>query len=229
MVMRIFASLVWRAQTSHYRRYSNLIFCHELFVFGNGSGLRPTMFFIFGATGFIGQALQTALTARREPYVGFGSTVCVESDGTTVTQRAVSYGVERERLLRGLPVPNAIVFAAGTAMTNTEAGALQKSHFDSLVAAFRGIPMTRWKDLRFVYTSSSIVYERPSYLRPLLESDPVTPSSAYAEVKLRCENFVKTSIAAAGAQATTARLFNVSGFGHRVGIVAEIAQQAIEI
>jgi nucleoside-diphosphate-sugar epimerase len=60
-------------------------------------------------------------------------------------------------------------------------------------------------------------------------SDPVGPHSTYAEVKLRCESFLADSIAPAGARPVAARLFNVSGFGQRAGIVVEIAQQAIEL
>jgi nucleoside-diphosphate-sugar epimerase len=57
----------------------------------------------------------------------------------------------------------------------------------------------------------------------------LAPDSAYAEIKLRCENFVRETIASAGARPVVARLFNISGLGQRAGIVAEIAQQAIEI
>jgi nucleoside-diphosphate-sugar epimerase len=187
------------------------------------------MLLIFGATGFIGRALQASLRADRMPYVGFGRTAVVRSDGITFADETVSEPAERAALLSGLPKPDAIVFAAGTAVTGTDAGALETSHFASLVEAFAAMPPGWLKGLPFVYASSSIVYETPPFPRRLSATDAVAPSSAYAAIKLRCERFVVENFAAAGARAAIARLFNVSGFGHRVGIVAEIAGQAVDI
>jgi nucleoside-diphosphate-sugar epimerase len=187
------------------------------------------MYLIFGATGFIGRALQSALVERRVPFFGFGSKVCVRGDGTAVAQLDNDASENRAALLQELPPPQAIVFAAGTAMTGTDAGVLQASHFGSLQEAFADIPPRWWKDLPFIYTSSCTVYERSPRPLPLLASDPVAPNSAYAEVKLRCERFVSETLASFGARIAVARLFNVSGFGQRGGIVSEIAQQAVEI
>jgi nucleoside-diphosphate-sugar epimerase len=187
------------------------------------------MYLIFGATGFIGRALQSALVARRVPFFGFGSKVCVRSDGTAVAQLD-HYAIEnRAALLQELSPPQAIIFAAGTAMTGTDAGVLQASHFGSLLKAVDDLPASWWKDLPFIYTSSCTVYERSFWRRPLLASDPVAPNSAYAEVKLRCERFVSETIASFGARIAVARLFHISGFGQRAGIVSDIAQQAVEI
>jgi nucleoside-diphosphate-sugar epimerase len=187
------------------------------------------MYLIFGATGFIGSALQSVLVARRTPFLGFGSKVCVCSDGTAVAQLD-HYAIEnRAAVLQELSPPQAIIFAAGTAMTGTDAGVLQASHFGSLLKAVDVLPASWWKDLPFIYTSSCTVYERSLWPRPLLVSDPVAPNSAYAEVKLRCERFVSEKIASFGARIAVARLFNISGFGQRAGIVSEIAQQAVEI
>ena len=187
------------------------------------------MYLIFGVTGFIGRALQSALLARHRPFLGFGSTACVQSDGTAVTELSDCGTAARAGLLRDSAPPNAVIFAAGTAKTGTEPDLLEASHFGSLIEAVDNLPKTWWKDLPFVYTSSCTVYERSLSRRPLLETDPVAPNSAYAAVKLRCERFVGETLAALGARPGVARLFNVSGFGQRAGIVAEIAQQAVDI
>jgi len=187
------------------------------------------MFIVFGATGFIGRAVQGALRARRAPYFGLGSTTCIRSDGAALSHLDVSSLAERALLLRGLPAPDAVIFAAGTAVTGTEAGVLRASHLGSLNVAFQIMPRDWWNGMPFVYASSCIVYQVPSPPRPLVEFDPVAPDSAYAEVKLRCESFLAESIAGAGGRPVAARLFNVSGRGQRAGIVQEIAQQAIEV
>jgi nucleoside-diphosphate-sugar epimerase len=187
------------------------------------------MFIVFGATGFIGSAVQAALRARRAPYFGLGSTTCVRSDGAALSHLEVSSRAERALLLRGLPAPDAVIFAAGTAVTSTEADVLRASHLGSLNAAFQITPRDWWDGMPFVYTSSCTVYQRLSPPRPLVELDPIAPHSAYAEVKLLCEEFLAESIAGVGARPVAARLFNVSGRGQRAGIVHEIAQQAIEI
>jgi nucleoside-diphosphate-sugar epimerase len=187
------------------------------------------MLIIFGATGFIGRAVQGALRARRTPYFGLGSTTCIRSDGGALSYRDVSSLAECASVLQGLRPPDAVVFAAGTAVTSTEAEILRASHLGSLNAAFQIIPRVWWDGMPFVYTSSCTVYQRLSPPRPLVEYDPVAPHSAYAEVKLLCEKFLAESIAGVGGRPVAARLFNVSGRGQRAGIVHEIAQQAIEI
>ena len=187
------------------------------------------MFIIFGATGFIGRAVQAALRARGTPYFGLGSATCVRSDAAALSHMDVASLSECGALLRGLPVPDAVVFAAGTAVTSTNAEILRASHLGSLDAAFHIVPRVWWERMPFVYTSSCTVYRRLSPPRPLVESDPVASHSAYAEVKLLCERFLAESIAAVGGRSVVARLFNVSGRGQRAGIVHEIAQQAIEI
>jgi nucleoside-diphosphate-sugar epimerase len=187
------------------------------------------MFIVFGATGFIGRAVQAALRVRGTPYFGVGSKTCLRSDGATLSQLDVSGFAECAALLQGLPTPDAVVFAAGTAVTSTKAEILRASHLGSLDAAFHIIPRVWWERMPFVYTSSCTVYQRLSPPRPLVESDPVAFHSAYAEVKLLCESFLAESIAAVGGRSVVARLFNVSGRGQRAGIVHEIAQQAIEI
>jgi nucleoside-diphosphate-sugar epimerase len=98
------------------------------------------MFIVFGATGFIGRAVQSALRARGADYVGFGSAACVRSNGAAVSELDLPAAAERAALLRGLPQPEAIVFAAGTAITSTQAGILRTSHVDSLRQAFEIIP-----------------------------------------------------------------------------------------
>jgi nucleoside-diphosphate-sugar epimerase len=187
------------------------------------------MFVIFGATGFIGRALQSALLRRGVKFVGFGSKACVRGDGAAVSPISAVTLEERKPLLQCLPRPNAIIFAAGTAVTGTDPAVLQKSHLDSLIEAFGIVPEAWWDGLPFVYASSAIVYDRPEAAGRILETDRVAPHSHYAAIKLRCESFVADAVASAGARTTLARLFNVSGFGQREGIVAEIAQQAIEI
>ena len=187
------------------------------------------MLIVFGATGFIGRALQVALRARGAPYFGVGTTTCVWNDGDASLHREVSSLGERASILQELPTPGAVVFAAGTAVTSTRAEVLRASHLGSLAAAFQIIPRVWWDGMPFVYTSSCTVYQRLSPPRPLVESDPVAAHSAYAEVKLLCEEFLRKSMAGVGGCAVVARLFNVSGRGQRAGIVHEIAQQAIEI
>jgi nucleoside-diphosphate-sugar epimerase len=187
------------------------------------------MFIVFGATGFIGRAVQAALRARRTPYFGLGSTTCIRSDGGTLSYLDVSSRAECAAVLQELSTPDAVVFAAGTAVTSTEAEILRASHLGSLIVAFQIIPRAWWGGMPFVYTSSCTVYQRLSPPRPLIEYDPVAPHSAYAEVKLLCEKFLAESIAGIGGRPVAARLFNVSGRGQRAGIVHEIAQQAIEI
>lgn len=187
------------------------------------------MFVLFGATGFIGRALQSILIARRTPYIGFGSETCIRSDGATASRTAVSTAADRAKIMRRSPAPAAVIFAAGTAVTGTAHEVLEKSHLGSLRDAFESIPTSWRNELLFVYTSSSVVYERSTALQPLLETASVVASTPYATVKLQCEGFVRETIAATGVRTVVARLFNVSGFGHRVGIVAETGQQAIEI
>ncbi len=187
------------------------------------------MFIVFGATGFIGCAVQAALRARRTPYFGLGSATCIRSDGAALSHLDVASLAECGSLLRGLPTPDAVVFAAGSAVTSTDAEVLRASHLGSLKVAFQIMPRAWWDGMPFVYTSSCTVYQRLSTPRPLVEFDPVAPHSAYAEVKLLCESFLAESIAGIGGRPVAARLFNVSGRGQRAGIVHEVAQQAIEI
>jgi nucleoside-diphosphate-sugar epimerase len=153
----------------------------------------------------------------------------VRSEGGALSHLDVASFRDCASFLQALPAPDAVVFAAGTAVTSTKAEILRASHLGSLEVAFQIIPRAWWEKTPFVYTSSCTVYQRLSPPRPLVESDPVASQSAYAQIKLLCEKFLAESIAEVGGRSVAARLFNVSGRGQRAGIVHEIAQQAIEI
>jgi nucleoside-diphosphate-sugar epimerase len=192
--------------------------------------MQPQSFIVFGVTGFIGRAIQTALERRGAGYVGFGSNACIHR--TTANRKESTEArtpADRAAELARVPPPTAVIFAAGAALATSDPETLRKSHLGSLRAAFEALP-PKWHDgLRFVYASSGLVYGRHGFVRPLTESDPAAPNSIYGEIKLRCEELLAELAARSGARAVAARLFNVTGSGQADGIVADIARQAVDI
>lgn len=189
-------------------------------------------FILFGATGFVGRAIQAALVARAIPYIGFGSNTLVrkETEQAAVTRPCTLS--DRTELLKHMSSPKAIIFAAGPALVTSDHEALRRAHLDSLRAALETLPQERLHDLHdlpFIYTSSGLVYGRRSSIRALKETDPVMPNSIYGEIKLRCEEFLTDWRARTGVRAVAARLFNLSGIGQKNGIVVDVVRQAVEI
>lgn len=126
------------------------------------------MLIIYGASGFIGRALQAALTARRVPYVGFGRFTCIISkDGTSPEIADAKSPADRASLLKTFSAPKAVIFAAGAAVATTDPEILRASHLDSLREAFESLPQRWWDGLPFVYASSGLVYGRRVSPRPI--------------------------------------------------------------
>jgi nucleoside-diphosphate-sugar epimerase len=185
---------------------------------------------IYGATGFIGRAVQAAISKIGDSFIGFGSRSCVVSDGVgrgkEVEARSLA---DRASILRGIPPPKAVIFAAGPALATTSPDLLRTLHLGSLRDAFEILPEKWWNGLSFVYTSSGLVYGRRASAQPIMESEPAAPNSVYGEIKLECEQMLAELAAQTGIRRVAARLFNVSGTGHANGIIVDIARQATEI
>jgi UDP-glucose 4-epimerase len=136
---------------------------------------------------------------------------------------------DRASLLKKFSAPRAAIFAAGAAVTSTDPDVLRASHLDSLRDAFEALPQ-QWTDgLIFVFASSGLVYGRRASPRPIRESEPATPNSAYGEITLRCEELLSKVAADTGARSVAVRLFNVAGPGNANGIVVDVARQAADI
>jgi nucleoside-diphosphate-sugar epimerase len=185
---------------------------------------------IFGVTGFIGRAVQAALEKSSDSFIGFGRQLCIRSDeGGPRKKIEARTPADRRSMLSGFPLPKAVIFAAGPAVTTTSPEVLRSLHLGSLRDAFAILP-EKWLDgLSFVYTSSGLVYGRRQSANPIKESEPPTPNTVYGEIKLECERLLAELGAQTGIRSVTARLFNVSGIGHASGIVVDVARQAIGI
>jgi nucleoside-diphosphate-sugar epimerase len=185
---------------------------------------------IYGATGFIGRAVQAALSKIGDSFIGFGSRSCVVSDGVgrgkEIEARTLAV---RASMLKGIAPPKAVIFAAGPALATTSPEVLRSLHLGSLRDAFEILPEKWWNGLSFVYTSSGLVYGRRASAQPIEESEPAAPNSVYGEIKLECEQLLAELAAQTGIHRVAARLFNVSGTGHANGIIVDIARQATEI
>jgi nucleoside-diphosphate-sugar epimerase len=188
------------------------------------------MFIIYGASGFIGRALQAALTARKVPYVGFSRLTCIISrDGSTPEVAEAKSPADRASLLKTFSAPRAAIFVAGAAVATTDPEILRASHLDSLRQAFESLQQKWWERLPLVYASSGLVYGRRVSPRPIRESEPTAPNSTYGEIKLKCEELLTKLAVRTGARSVAARLFNVTGPGHSNGIVPDVAHQAADI
>jgi UDP-glucose 4-epimerase len=185
---------------------------------------------IYGVTGFVGRAIQAALQKNEASFIGFGRQLCVRSDGTgRGKETEARTPADRSSMLREFPLPTAVIFAAGPAVTTTSPEVLRSLHLGSLRDAFEILP-EKWRDgLPFVYTSSGLVYGRRASAQPIRESEPPAPNTIYGEIKLECEHLLAELAAQTGIRNVTARLFNVSGTGHANGIVVDVARQAAEI
>jgi nucleoside-diphosphate-sugar epimerase len=189
----------------------------------------PRMFIIYGATGFIGRAIQAALIARGAPYVGIGTSTFIRNDVGPVAVVEAKTLADRASLLQRTSAPKAVIFAAGPALATTDPEALRAAHLGSLRGVFEILPRGWYAGLSFVYTSSGLVYGRRRSPQPIRECDPAVPNSAYGEIKLSCEELLAEWTARTGARAVAARLFNVTGPGQANSIVVDVARQADSI
>src|SRR2546428_6272719 len=111
------------------------------------------MFIVYGATGFIGQAIQAALTARGAPYVGIGSSTWIRRNTGPIEVGEAKSLADRASLLQRISVPKAVIFAAGPALATTDPDALRVAHLGSLRDAFETLPLEWRVRLAVVYTS----------------------------------------------------------------------------
>jgi nucleoside-diphosphate-sugar epimerase len=188
------------------------------------------MIVVYGATGFIGEAVQVAVSIRGRAFVGFGQKTCVIQipGNPSEIYTATSKG-DRLSIIQNLPRPEAMIFTAGSAIATTRPDVLAASHFGSLRDAFETLPDGLWDDLPLVYASSGRVYRRRKTAQQIRETDPAEPDSSYGQIKLECEGLLKEFTIRRGARAIIARLFSVVGRGNRAGIVHDVARQAVEI
>src|SRR5262245_27226204 len=111
------------------------------------------MFIVYGATGFIGRAIQAALRARGAPYIGIGSSTWVRKDNGPIAVIEARTPADRASLLQAISTPMAVIFAAGPALATADPEALRAAHLGSLSDAFEALPQGWRAGLPFVYTS----------------------------------------------------------------------------
>jgi nucleoside-diphosphate-sugar epimerase len=188
------------------------------------------MIVVYGATGFIGEAVQVAASNRGKALVGFGRESCVMRMAGTPPKlcRATSKS-ERLSIIQSLPRPSAMIFTAGAAIAATSPHILAASHLGSLRDAIELLPDALVDDLRFVYASSGRVYRTRCTADPIRETDPAKPDSSYGQIKLDCEELIRESATRLGVRVVIARLFSIIGRGNRGGIVYDVARQAVDI
>ena len=185
---------------------------------------------IYGVTGFVGRAVQAALEKAGNSFVGFGTQVCIFSDGAGRCKKIEARTpADRTSVLKEFPLPRAVIFAAGPAVTTISPELLRTLHLGSLRDAFEILPEKWCRGLSFIYASSGLVYGRRASAQPIEESEPPAPNTVYGEIKLECEHQLAELAARTGVRNVTARLFNVSGTGHASGIVVDVARQAAAI
>lgn len=174
-------------------------------------------YLITGGAGFIGSHLAQALLAG-------GDDVIILDDLSTGDRARVPTGAElivgdvcdqwlMRRAVRGV---DGVFHLAAIASVPRCNEAWVSSHQTNLTGAITAFEMARQVGAPVVYASSSAVYGDVK-VRPIAETAPTQPITAYGADKLGCELHAAPAARIHGVSSTGLRLFNVYGPGQDPG------------